>query len=260
MRRRLVIIGIGGASCSGKTLLAKHVRSVLPSGSTILHQDDFAPPIDQVPYSKKYGVQDWDDPPTCILWDEFRATLKYIRIHGTLPNLHTSHDHLNKQVELELDPMVKEAWRIEFQRFNAEMNGEGVEVVWFIVDGFVLYWDQQDVVDKLDIRIFLQVPHDLLKRRREERQVYVLQNPDDAAAGGVWSDPPNYFEEIVYPAYIKAHEHLFDNVETGQLKERWTDRLQVVRPREGAEEMTRVFGESCKGIIEACRQGKGTFL
>ena len=32
-----------GASCSGKTLLAKHIRNVLPSGATILHQDDFAP-------------------------------------------------------------------------------------------------------------------------------------------------------------------------------------------------------------------------
>lgn len=27
----------------------------------------------------------------------------------------------------------------------------------------------------LDIRIFLRVPHDVLKDRREERQVYVLQ-------------------------------------------------------------------------------------
>lgn len=32
------------------------------------------------------------------------------------------------------------------------------------------------IVDMLDIRIFLRVPHDILKQRRDERQVYVLQS------------------------------------------------------------------------------------
>lgn len=34
----------------------------------------------------------------------------------------------------------------------------------------------QEVIDLVDIRLFLHVPHDILKRRREERQVYVLQS------------------------------------------------------------------------------------
>jgi hypothetical protein len=34
----------------------------------------------------------------------------------------------------------------------------------------------QQVVDMLDIKLFLQVPSDLLKSRREERQTYVLQS------------------------------------------------------------------------------------
>ena len=55
-----------------------------------------------------------------------------------------------------------------------------------MVDGFVLYWDKvgewlsaadfQAVVDLLDVRLFLRVPHEILKRRRDERQVYVLQS------------------------------------------------------------------------------------
>lgn len=57
---RVVIIAVGGATCSGKTTLAKHLNQILP-GSVILHQDDFAPPAEKVPMHPMYGVQDWDD-------------------------------------------------------------------------------------------------------------------------------------------------------------------------------------------------------
>ena len=59
-------------------------------------------------------------------------------------------------------------------------------MIWFLVDGFVLYShpvsehidlaDAQDVVDLLNVKLFLRVPHDILKKRREERQTYVLQS------------------------------------------------------------------------------------
>jgi len=264
MRRRLIVIGIGGASCSGKTSLAKHICKLLPKGTSILHQDDFAPPADKVPYSLEYpGIQDWDDPPTCILWPEFRSVLSHVRKTGTLPDVHLSHDHLNKQDELQLDPDVVETWRVEFDKIRAEYAGEGVELIWFLVDGFVLYWDP-DIVDMLDVRLFLRVPPELLKRRREDRSIYVLQNPLAAAAGDVWEDPPHYFEQIVYPAYIKAHEDIFvqGDVNRGQLREDWGPSgrdLHVFEPLEGAEEMTRTFAQSCEAIIEAARSGVGCF-
>ena len=145
-------------------MLAKHIQKILPSNSTILHQDDFAPvstlsnpndldtsmlnmltlikPIEQVPYATEYpDIQDWDDPPTCILWNEFRSTMDHLRNHGTLPHQHTSHDHLNKQVEVEIDPSVQEEWKQAFKRLKEEKEEENIELVWYIVDGFVLYWD-----------------------------------------------------------------------------------------------------------------------
>jgi nicotinamide/nicotinate riboside kinase len=114
----------------------------------------------------------------------------------------------------------------------------------------------------LDIKLFLRVPSNILKSRREERQTYVLQSksllsrsplkadPNDAAAGGVWTDPPNYFEQIVYPAYVKAHEHIFENgdVENGKVK---SEGLHVLQPLEGKEEMTKCFKESCEIIQRA---------
>lgn len=59
-RPRVVIIAVGGPTCSGKTTLAKHLNQILP-GSVILHQDDFAPAAEKVPMHPIYGVQDWDD-------------------------------------------------------------------------------------------------------------------------------------------------------------------------------------------------------
>jgi nicotinamide/nicotinate riboside kinase len=60
MPPRLVIVAIGGPTCSGKTTLAKHLQRILPN-ATSLFQDDFSPPSEEVPWNEKYGVQDWDD-------------------------------------------------------------------------------------------------------------------------------------------------------------------------------------------------------
>jgi nicotinamide/nicotinate riboside kinase len=36
--------------------------------------------------------------------------------------------------------------------------------------------------------------------------------------GTLWRDPPNYWENIVWPAYVDAHKHIFENgdVERGK--------------------------------------------
>ena len=99
--------------------------------------------MEDVPYSKQYpDVQDWDDPPTCIIWEDFRRCLQHVRTTGKLPEHHSSHDHLNKQVVVGIEDDVLRQWREAFERYEAAQRAEGVEVVWFIVDGFVLYWDK----------------------------------------------------------------------------------------------------------------------
>lgn len=80
--------------------------------------------------------------------------------------------------------------------------------------------------------------------------VPLKSDPDDAAAGGVWTDPPNYFEQIVYPAYVKAHEQMFENgnIEHGKVK---LEGLHVLQPLEGGDEMTKCFKDSCEIIQKA---------
>lgn len=41
---KTILIGVGGPTCSGKTLLSKAIIKSLPEGDAfIVHQDDFAP-------------------------------------------------------------------------------------------------------------------------------------------------------------------------------------------------------------------------
>lgn len=80
------MVGVGGATCSGKTTLAKHLLQILNASSHsvaeaqdtragtsagireafILHQDDFAPPEATLPVNEEFGVTDWDHPPTAV--------------------------------------------------------------------------------------------------------------------------------------------------------------------------------------------------
>ncbi|WRT70095.1 uncharacterized protein IL334_007089 [Kwoniella shivajii] len=243
-RTRLVIIGIGGASCSGKTLLAKHIHRALPEGAHIIHQDDFCPPEETVPYSDRYpDLQDWDDPETCIMWPEFRSILREMRKTGQQAS-HASHDHLNKQVEVKIQQHVFDKWRKLLTQYVDEQKKDGVDIAWSIVDGFVLYWD----------KLFLRVPYQVLKQRREERQVYVLQQ------GGVWVDPPGYFDKIVWPGYLKAHNGIFDDVERGPVKKDWSGNLLLLQPGDGEDGMTAAFDEACGAILDGCKTGAGIII
>jgi len=86
------------------------------------------------------------------------------------------------------------------------------KVVVLIVEGFLIYYDAA-VRSLFDIRLFLRVSKATMLRRRTERQNYVLED------GEVWEDPPFYFDEIVWPAYVEAHRRMFEqgDVEHGAL-------------------------------------------
>ncbi|PFH52072.1 hypothetical protein AMATHDRAFT_57898 [Amanita thiersii Skay4041] len=204
---KVVFIGIGGATSSGKSTLAKHLQSILPS-SILIHQDDFAPPQELVPTHPEHQVQDWDAAPGAIDWQRFVQFLSYLKATGVMPADHRSHDYLNEQKYIPISGNVQKKWVTEFKAFHKERQ----DIVWIIVDGFLLYW-HPDVIETLDVRVLLRVPHDVLKRRRHERHGY------HTAEGALWRDPPNYWENIVYPAYVDAHYELFENgdVERGAL-------------------------------------------
>ncbi|KAG6886310.1 hypothetical protein C0993_006720 [Termitomyces sp. T159_Od127] len=214
-KTRVILVGIGGATCSGKTTLAKHLKRILPD-SVIIHQDDFAPPQELVPIHPVYNVQDWDAAPGAILWPKLVHFLREVKASGKIPSDHRSHDHLNEQKEVKVDDEVRNRWIDVFEGIRKEREQEGEKVIWGLVDGFLLYWNQnlqqdcdneadgrQEVIDQLDVRIFLRVPEPVLRKRRHERHGY------HTAEGSLWRDPPGYWEQIVYPAYVDAHRDVF---------------------------------------------------
>ncbi|KAA1476809.1 P-loop containing nucleoside triphosphate hydrolase protein [Dentipellis sp. KUC8613] len=205
VRTRVVLVGIGGATCSGKTTLAKHLRAILPN-SFIIHQDDFAPPESTLPLHPTLHVQDWDSAPTALAWPRLRAFLRTAKRAATLPPDHHSHDHLNAQRPVPVGEGLAGRWAAQFRgvQERLEAGAEGVHVVWGLVDGFLLYWDPE-VVETLDAKFFLRVPRATLEARRVERSGYYT------AEGGFWRDPPGYFEQLVWPAYVAAHEGIFEN-------------------------------------------------
>ncbi|KAF8170292.1 P-loop containing nucleoside triphosphate hydrolase protein [Mycena galopus ATCC 62051] len=217
-RTQVILVGIGGATCSGKTTLAKHLKRILPN-SVIIHQDDFAPPQELVPVHPVHNVQDWDAPAGAIDWPRLISFLHEVKATGEIPADHRSHDHLNEQKDLPIPEAVRDRWIARFESLHAQCaagDDADVDIVWGLVDGFLLYW-HPEVIAQLDVRIFLRVPHDVLRARRHERHGYHTAVQSDPE-GTLWRDPPQYWENIVYPAYVDANREVFEegDVEKGK--------------------------------------------
>ncbi|SNX88057.1 related to NRK1 - Nicotinamide riboside kinase [Melanopsichium pennsylvanicum] len=231
---RIVVVGVGGATCSGKTTLAKYLLQILNSShevstsntisgsgikdAFILHQDDFAPPEATLPVNEQYGVTDWDHPPTAIDYKRMCQTINHIKSTGSFPPDFSSHDHLNSQPDCPISQDVFTKWKTRFASLAA--NGSpssasfkspagGIQVM--LADGFLLYYDPA-VRSTMDVKVFLRTPRGVLKQRREQRFGYAT------AEGTVWKDPEGYFDNIVWPAYELAHRGVFEHedVEKGK--------------------------------------------
>ncbi|KAI0769632.1 P-loop containing nucleoside triphosphate hydrolase protein [Trametes elegans] len=252
MKTRVILVGIGGATCSGKTTLAKHLRRILPN-SVIIHQDDFAPPQELIPIHPVYGVQDWDRAEGAIEWPRMVKALEEVKRTGEIPPEHVSHDHLNEQKDVAIDDTIYQKWKAQFERIDREHRQQGEEVKWVLVDGFLLYW-HPEVVEKLDVRVFLRVPYDVLKQRRHERHGYHTAVQTDPE-GSLWRDPPQYWEQIVWPAYVAAHESILENgdVEHGKPNGKVPGLILL----DGLElSMSNMVDRVC-GVLESVSGGEG---
>ncbi|KAI8452564.1 P-loop containing nucleoside triphosphate hydrolase protein [Phakopsora pachyrhizi] len=212
---KVILIAVGGPTCSGKTTLAKHLRKILPN-STILHQDDFAPSSDKIPIHPIHGLPDWDSPQGAIEWLRFRKMLRDLHSDAKTP-MPPSHDALNIQPDVPIDD----------SRLSDSINrfkDLGQDFRFVLVDGFLLYWDK-DCVEEYDVKLFVRESHDTLKERRRVRQMY------HTADGQTWIDPPGYWDKIIWPAYLMAHQHMFQNkdVVRGEVdRKNWAGKQAVV--------------------------------
>lgn len=211
-----MIIGLSGPSGSGKTTIARALRqaySAVSSNSVqILHQDDFYKPEEDIPkiHTRAGEVVNWDCP-EAIDMSAMVDSLRSYKVHGKFPD--EVKEELKRRAKEDKNDTgstgVTEAL-VQKLKDDGKIRDPGQDLL--IVDGFMLY-PSRELMSLFDLPILLRGSFKVLKYRRESRSGYVTLE-------GFWKDPDGYFEDCVWPEYVRAHNHLFaeGNVE-GKAKE-----------------------------------------
>lgn len=154
-------------------------------------QDEASIPIDNAS-----GLANWDSP-DAINWHKFERVVKYTKENFCLPQ-----DHVSLEPEHEIMALSGKDWSKHDRKRKL-----------VIVEGFLLFDNLERPLNNMfDLRIMLHGTYDELKTRRQGREGYIT-------AAGLWQDPPGYFDHIVWPMYIKSHQHLYigGDIEHGKL-------------------------------------------
>lgn len=184
----VVIIGISGPSSSGKTTVVKNIINLLDC--MIIHEDDFYVPDDQIPIDPIRKEQNWDHP-DAINFERFQQCIEGVRNGKQLCKS-------LKSFEADIDLKLTQS-EIDFFKECLLDKPKDVQIV--LVDGFMLFHDEQ-IAKLFDLKLFYYSTYDCLKLRRSKRAGY-------STVAGFWVDPPNYFDDFVWPAYEKYHNYLF---------------------------------------------------
>ncbi|KAI1388317.1 P-loop containing nucleoside triphosphate hydrolase protein [Hypoxylon trugodes] len=203
--RKAFIVGISGASSSGKTTLARLLRDVFPN-TFILHEDDFYKAETELP--TREGFLDWDCAEAISIPDMKRA-LEHIRAHGTFPPFVDSKEDQNSigscpvsDTAIAAAKAKVDAWTQPGQPGHSIISSK---LRTCLLDGFLLYsppLETGQVPPLLDTKLFLLVSRARATQRRERRDGYVTLE-------GFWTDPPGYVDKVVWPNYVSAHAALF---------------------------------------------------
>ena len=225
-----LVVGLSGPSSSGKTTLARQLRSIFNTESNtaklnlfILHEDDFYKTDKDIPKntftSAELGARELDD------WDcvesldlpLLKRVITHVKEHGTLPADYASKEDQNTIGESGVSDSAISTRKDELEVWLNELptsDSQSTEVTICLLDGFLLYPDPKsppesqkrklhDILQSLlSLKLFISSTRQQTIDRRTKRTGYVTLE-------GFWEDPPGYVEDVVWPNYARDHAWLF---------------------------------------------------
>lgn len=199
-----LVLGISGASASGKSTISDALSHICPR-STIIRQDAFYKPETELPLHPVFE-RNWDLPDSFRNEDLVNELEKLKELgfenwgkNDTVDPTLNLHDR-----SLEIEQLSK---RIKATHSGVLNRLSTKDII--IVEGICLI-SSPEIVEHLDIRVWLRAPENVLRKRREARSGYLT------GEGTVFVDPPGYWEGIVWPSYLESHGFL----ETKEVRER----------------------------------------
>ena len=184
-------VAIGGSSCSGKSVLSNWLSELL--GCSVIHQDKFYKLDQDIPIVN--GLMDWDCP-DAIDFDGFKAFLLDISRGHVESKLGANRPTIDAN---QIDDDFRTRMEALVHKIKRNLGGKKL----ILIDGYMLYLSEE--IERLfDLKLFLHAPRAELENRRMKRPKYLTEQ-------GTWSDPPEYFDLVVWPNYLKYNQRVFSN-------------------------------------------------
>lgn len=191
-REDWLILGISGATCSGKSSVAKQIHSLF-TNSVLLHQDDY---FHDAASDKHTRIPELNHINFEILSSLDMEAFKN-RIHMVLQSGDGEHDAEGRRVDLE--SRFRETYQSgEIVPANECLLGKIQNLKYvpniLILEGFLLYNDE-DIHNLCDIKTYFTLDRATCWERRKTR----VYDPPDV---------PGYFDEYVWPTYITHYDEV----------------------------------------------------
>ncbi|KAJ1732854.1 ribosylnicotinamide kinase [Coemansia biformis] len=271
----VIVFGLSGPSCSGKTAISLLLAKLFPR-SAVVHQDDFYSPDSQIPLHPTARVQDWDSPASFDMQALVRA------IHTTRAMMARAaevgqgdasaggrEDHSASQwanPPEDVDRLVAPAAIASIRSDMLRSLGVGatgdIPFSIVLVDGILLFHDSADTGASpgamCDAGALVFAQRDTLRQRREARGAYATKE-------GFWVDPPGYFDAVVWPNFVQYHHSLiaaFPQMTGGPAAaadadpqpQHWAGNVAVCSSDSPAEDSLRACVDSIVGAWHACQK------
>lgn len=188
MSEKWLILGISGATCGGKTTIANKLIEIFTNGR-VISQDNYFLPVDDdrhvwIPELNHINF----DILTSLDMDKMHEDIEAVASNSTC------HKDTNLSNHAELVPLTSNLSRKELVEKLAQKK---LRIL--IVEGFCIFY-HKPIESLCDLKYFITLNKEECYKRRMQR---VYEPPDC----------PGYFENCVWPEYLRQLEDVKSNVE-----------------------------------------------